>query len=61
MSRKVSYFVLAIFAALASVASLYAGLLAGDSLQIVLAILGVAAVAASGGLIALGLRANRDG
>ncbi|MCI4659480.1 hypothetical protein [Cryobacterium zhongshanensis] len=61
MSKKVIYFVLAIFTALVSFASLYAGLLARDSLLVVLAILGVVAIAAAGGLIALGMRANREG
>ncbi|WP_104178363.1 hypothetical protein [Cryobacterium sp. Y50] len=61
MSKKAVYFIFAIFAALASFASFFAGFLIGDSLQIALAIAGVVAIAAAGGLIALGMRANRDG
>lgn len=61
MSKKAAYFIFGIFAALASFASFFAGFLIGDSLQIVLAIFGVVAIAAAGGLMALGMRANRDG
>lgn len=61
MSKNSVYFVFAIFAALASLASFVAGFLIGDSLQIVLAIVGIVAIAAAGGLFAVGMKANRDG
>lgn len=60
MSKNSVYFVFAIFAALASLASFVAGFLIGDSLQIVLAIVGVVAIAAAGGLFAVGMRSGRD-
>lgn len=61
MSKKAVYFIFAFFAVLASFASFFAGLLVGDSLQIVLAVVGVVAIGAAGGFMALGMRANRDG
>ena len=61
MSKKAVYFIFAIFAALAAFASFCAGFLIGDSLQIVLAVVGVVAIAAAGGLMALGMGANRNG
>ena len=61
MSKKAVYFIFAIFAALASFANFFTGFLIGDSLQIVLAVVGVVAIAAAGGLMALRIRANRDG
>lgn len=60
MSKNAVYFVFAIFAALAAFASFFAGFLIGDSLQIVLAIVGVVAIAAAGGLFAIGLKASRN-
>ena len=60
MTRKALYFISAVFAALASIASLFAGLLSADGVQIVLAFVGIVAIAAAGGLIALGLRVNSE-
>lgn len=61
MSKNAVYFVLAIFAAVVSLASFVAGFLIGDGLQIVLAIVGVVAIAAAGGLFAVGMKAGRHG
>lgn len=61
MSKNAVYFVFAVFAALAAFAAFFAGFLIGDTLQIVLAIVGVVAIAAAGGLFAVGLKANNHG
>lgn len=61
MSKNSVYFVFAVFAAVASIASFTAGFMIGDNVQIVLAIVGVVAIAAAGGLLAVGMRVNRHG
>lgn len=61
LTRKSSFFIVASFAALASFARFFAGFLIGGNLQIVPAVFGVVAIAAAGGLIAIGMIANRDG
>lgn len=61
MSKNVVYFMFAILAAVASIAAFTAGFLIGDGTRIVLAIVGVLAIAAAGGLLAVGMRVNRHG